>query len=1607
MVEGGEWREYRREREEARERERELEHRRREEDEISEMLDEVERKIKEHQKINEMVDDIAREYRERGYMNPEKEHPSEERDDREHSEPEVRENKEDDVDDIEDLTGIDNLDDFEKALAEVFREYGHDPEKIKEMWEEKFKGEVQEQTEEGPENIEGEGGEREAQSSSEMEESVSYHVSPDGTVSVIKSAEEGVTETEESSEREVSDPEPTEKDEYSEQSIPHESTSEPTRTISEESSTESKAEREDTEGEMTQEPRRTKGMEAPELESEVSHSDIESVPEEQDEQKERVKEQHSDDLQEVTESETIEHQFPENKPIEADEAEDVEDISDTESDDGEDVESHRLWYAYYPEDAREPTSALPDDYSLSYFPEGDKVEEDVEDDELNEDQLQEFLENLPEEVLQHYREKVSEELESEEAYDKALEELLEMRKLSEEEIEEGRKYIRFREMVREGEENEEDLDFEKISKGLDEPLWKLKNWVKRQSRPRAIHRMTFLETERRLYSLTGPREIEEFDLNHEELSAFFEILRMFETGKIKSYWYHGEVLFRKNDLLQVSEIYKINLKKITTFLKHFHASLEDLQKSGFHLSKDSATTQDFVKPVLEVPATWTVFERLLSRYEDIRGWKSYGKFYSQAQKYYRIKAMLDSGNLGHLPARKKWIYLSKKFSTPVGTVKGWFTEPQLPRLVSEVMRRERKKQGITKKKKKSASSVPTPRTYQDFKRLLERHPYLRDRKGFKRMLQHVVEYYRLMELRVKYPNAANLKLAKMVDVATDTARRWLSGSTRPTLITQLIKNERIRIEHESTLSLDALERRVDPSVIYDILKPLSTTKEISLSQLTKALAELCYANRKHSFFFAELRPYNGNHGPRWQLRMSKVIAKNRERLQSMVNHELGLDENPNIGLRLGIVKDTLYFWLHETSKFDYLNIFSDEKFYFKPRDKQRLIAQAQEVLGIQGNYNLSYLIRQMTDYKEKDRVSYNRIISDFRPKFNHLRGCVLEFLLTAQNRSLKHIESTIESIRTEIVQDPKQEKRKKRPKQAKTDLKIRRVALEKRSRKTKVKEKPSKKIASTEIETISLSRKINHEHVLQHLKPLTQGDTIDIDSLSQALIKIYRHRNQSHNFAIAELRISKKKRKSDFEIKLLKTIETNRELIQKIINKNLRLDNNPQFELRIGLANQTLYFWKCDVSKFNYLSLLSRELFYFDFNIKKHLIEKTCELLGVKSSIDLSQLVGQMTNIGMYKKVTKKHGLSELVINNQHLSGDSLYFILSAQDLEMEQINQDIEHVGIGNQLQNPKIISKTELLVLLSRLFAIISSDGSIDYDFRVYYYEKNVARRNRVRNLISQLGNVPTYPIYNPNGTIGGFRLPNIIGRLLHKLGMPMGDKILQEMKLPDFIKYGSPKIQLAYLQELIPEDGWITIDAKGYARIGFARSMILYCSDKRHGMIRKLKKRHLSFIKSYGKRKKRRGSVGSHFLMSMGGLEKMSKHKDARISKLASEIDYIVRDSCSQHLNDERMLCEMNGIMTSEPCPSSLTYWIETERVTVKWQTKTQSQKDVALWGLLAPFNDNVKYSRLEQWMQQHPKLVANAESKIDAASRAIEKIMEAVQPNKEEKSGALTP
>lgn len=966
-------------------------------------------------------------------------------------------------------------------------------------------------------------------------------------------------------------------------------------------------------------------------------------------------------------------------------------------------------------------------------------------------------------------------------------------------------------------------------------------------------------------------------------------------------------------------------------------------------------------------------DRLIEEHPEVREDEYFEEAYERAKRFLEFQQRLREEYTEEELAEKNYYDLAQEMGYKPWEIASWFLRNETPNLIRELKAKARRASldGIFGDSETSQSETEespaesagskqslrqflrTPESMDAVDRLLARHPYIRERKGFAKMYADAEAYFRMKSILQKEPVISDSKLARNVGKARSTVRKWRIGETQPDLFTRLAKNEKMRQKVENLIRDEALRNYIDPSIIYNAFSSQRLKKKLQLDTIVDALWNLARQVKSHTISFGLIRPYNSIHGPSWLSAVAEYIERNREEIQKNLNAEYG--KKINTEYRISIVDNFLYIWNKKKEIFDYLDLMEKELFFFSLNYRKQITKDAMSSLGLKGYYNLSKLILDMTEYPQVNRSNQTRIISDFRPNSKHIMGMALRLILDSSHRTLKMIEPQITKIGGgRQVVDP----------------------------------------------NISVDKKPNHVH--SSLKRSIEKETLSVAFIIEAILDTIH--NQTSPVSSVKLSEFANQYNISWRPSFVKMMQSRRSEIQDKLNQ-LSKDS-----VNIAIVKRTLFIWKRNERISDFSDVFQNELFYFSTKYHKQLIKMARKDLNNMDDNHLSELIRQITGYSQKSKSGKPRIISAFQHSSRYLPGTILRFFLDVLQKPYSQIQHEVKKIGRGKQIVNPQVLDTEEFYVLMARLFAIINSDGTLDEDYRVHYYEQSSTRRKRVKDLLRILGNVETHDKKERDGSICGFRMPNVIGRVLAKLGMTVGDKITQGTRLPNFIKYGSPKIQRAYLEELIPEDGWVAIDKGGHARIGWSRTIALSDPEKesKYGALNLLAEKHIKLIIEYGDEKIRTygGKSSDAFrILSISKLDELMNSNDPNIARIAHELDWIVRTNGPQLIFDEQELCEGNGIQTKTAIPSNISYSYQTQRVSVKWQTATSAQEDVALWGLLAPPNDVTKKRKLMKWMKQHSDLVSNAKTILRSMRDEIERITsELIREKKREEEGA---
>ena len=194
------------------------------------------------------------------------------------------------------------------------------------------------------------------------------------------------------------------------------------------------------------------------------------------------------------------------------------------------------------------------------------------------------------------------------------------------------------------------------------------------------------------------------------------------------------------------------------------------------------------------------------------------------------------------------------------------------------------------------------------------------------------------------------KIADREGLGEQIIKKWREGETfGPTSYLREMENS--RLEHETNVTDEALEHRIDPKDVQEITAKVLEQEDRSVKELTDVVEQLhkgiCIPEL-NSVHYAELyetdKPLVDD-----RLRdLAREICANREDIESDLNKRLGLVKVEYQELRVAVTDNRLYYWHVDTSPDKWLNVLADQKFYMSKEDKLRVIDETVRHLHVRG-----------------------------------------------------------------------------------------------------------------------------------------------------------------------------------------------------------------------------------------------------------------------------------------------------------------------------------------------------------------------------------------------------------------------------------------------------------------------------------------------------------------------------------------------------------------------------------------------------------------------------------------------------------------------------------
>ncbi len=901
--------------------------------------------------------------------------------------------------------------------------------------------------------------------------------------------------------------------------------------------------------------------------------------------------------------------------------------------------------------------------------------------------------------------------------------------------------------------------------------------------------------------------------------------------------------------------------------------------------------------------------------------------------------------------------------------------------------------------------LPPIITLNQLNTLLTRHPYFRDRPSFTKQYWHAQCYLLLKHAHRTntLPTTSIHNLANSIGISHIVIRYWLRDERLPRLLESLLTHEQTRHHHEATLPHEHHHYRIDPSTVYESVRPLKDQHERTLvgSQANCTKTQLRHIGGMtpgeaviHLPDQSEPHINEDGHSPREYDHTAESHS------QSVIHHKTE-DLEPHDKQ----ARSRIETYQPSTDLPGYEGVI---QFVSKDAEGDRMDKKLDDVqIKVYNDISPSNRLAQELPEEQLNLKLKQHHELFLRTIINEWEAPLLNELIVSETSSISECLANLDRLvnRHHYLRDHPDFQEQYRKAQwyivlkkyqeqgllsAMADTEIaERTNLCKRTFRawlmddyethlvTKVinHEKARRKYEAT-LPTEALTHRLDPNLIYQFCKRFKDNpQEITSDTISEALEKLLRANKNPSKILFGEFRIYHQ-HGPRWMSKTVNIFSRRTEEIEQSLNTRMGLTEDPYQSFRIGLVNNNLYIWRRDSNPHKWLNLLAHEYIYFDgTDIKQYLVKNTLQHLDLTER-GLSQLIRQISDHPKVP-VNTKSILSDFYRSHPYMIGESLHFVLDAQRLDFSDTELFIRHLGLETQgprrggILNPRFPKDEAFHEFFSRLFSITVSDGSITRQARIlHYYDKERDRIEYVKRLVrTNLGDVHKNEEITNSQTIR-LTMPAILGKSLEKLGIPAGDKAIQQFKLSSFILNGTPRIKCAYLEELIPEDGYFRADGKT-GSFEWKRATIIDAGPKnsQYNFEPKINAEHKEFIRRFGQSHVSRRSdsrIREQVILRTHALKKLSEQSDGpEVRFISSELRRIIKENPCQLLESEKTLCESLGIKITRRAITIHLY--KNGRTSIIWGAKTTGQKDALRWALLAPPSSGYKRRNVEEWLK----------------------------------------
>ncbi len=414
------------------------------------------------------------------------------------------------------------------------------------------------------------------------------------------------------------------------------------------------------------------------------------------------------------------------------------------------------------------------------------------------------------------------------------------------------------------------------------------------------------------------------------------------------------------------------------------------------------------------------------------------------------------------------------------------------------------------------------------------------------------------------------------------------------------------------------------------------------------------------------------------------------------------------------------------------------------------------------------------------------------------------------------------------------------------------------------------------------------------------------------------------------------------------------------------LDENE--EVRFGLVEERIYVWKPDLDSTSLENVYDSLYYYFrDETTFDRYVEDVGESLELQDN-NCGAIVKHLHEL-LPQMIVEDSKYSCFNHELQRIRGDYVNLMNDVSGKTLCDLNGEVSKLtkasGRGG-ITNPRFPEGEEFEVALSRLTAIAISDCHLKPNGTLEYAESRMSRIRIVERDLQIFGDIKLNPKFRERDNLYVSYLPTPLGVMLERLGIPSGDRSVQNPGLFSAIKEFSTRARCALIEDLVPQDG--TISKK---RIQWTHTNILDAASKAevYGIEPKVGKREIDLIKDSGKKE------SYSWVLNYGKLQDLRHSESTQVRNTAESLWNCIYENPNRLIQDQIEIVRSLGIDYRSK-PYTIRFHERTSRVSVAWTAEPETLLESVKLGMIAAPNDAVKKEIMKDIIKKHPKYVAEA-------------------------------